>query len=372
MDNNANKSQDVTTTSTNNVVANQANVPVNNTEATNQPAQETPQVAAQVSETPANQNDNQAPKPTNAFNGEEKIIYQIKPEKDANPIGVIIFFAIIIGFAINLPTISKYLNKYITPSTPTAKTPTTDDNKKDDSQDESKEDKFYSFNLGYGSATIGNLSIKNPVMSQKNDHYELNFTLINDSDENYAFNKKYFIEFYDNETFISDSLIQSFDILPAKQSREFYVVISEKAYKKANQFKLIEKSQDDYPEKEITDTEGDYNLLKCTLDNDKITYYFKDNLLAKVENNYSIKKSNNNYQSLLEQDRKYAETLNNIDGVESTLVENNEGYSMTNVFVLNPTQIKEISDLKQYKLFRYNEKSKIVSYEITSLGYTCS
>ena len=104
---------------------------------------------------------------------------------------------------------------------------------------------------------------------------------------------------------------------------------------------------DDLESKVTTDTESLRNELQTNI----------DNVASTAQTNLTNTKN---------------ELQNNIDGVESTLVENNEGYSMTNVFVLNPTQIKEISDLKQYKLFRYNEKSKIVSYEITSLGYTCS
>ena len=367
MDNNANKSQDTVTSPVSNNMTSPENGQLGNETLTSTPLEQSA-TKAQIDET-------QLPNQTSAFNGEEKVIYQIKPEKDANPFGVIVFFAIIIGFAVNLPTISsyvnKYINKYFLPAqiVPPSPKPTDED---DDTKTEPNESPFYSFNLGYDSATIDNLSIKNPNMSQEDGHYILNFTLINDSENNYNFDKKYYIEFYDNDSYISDSLIQSFDILAAKQSREFSVVISEKAYKKANQFKLVEKSIADYPKKEIIDTEGEYKLLKCTLDNDKITYYFKNDLLVKIENSYGNELSDSNYDTLLNQAREYSSKLKEIDGIDSTLVESIDGYSITNIFDMKTIQSNKLTSLKQYKLFRYNEKSKVVAYEITSLGYTCS
>lgn len=312
--------------------------------------------------------------PTSAFNTDEKVVYEIKPEKDANPIGVILFLAIIIGFALNLPTISKYVNKYLHPvSVHPISTNTTPENNEKPDENEKKEEQFYKFDLGFSSATIGNLSLKNLMKNNNNNHYELTFTLLNESEETYNYDKKYFIEFYEDERFISDSLIHSFEPLTAKSSRQFSVPITAKAYENSNQFKLVEKSSDDYPEKELTDIEGEYSLLKCSFENDNITYYFKDNLLEKIANDYGNGKEVTNYETLLQEAKTKSNNINNIEGIDSTLIESpTAGYTVKSNYDLKTIKGSDLTFLKDYKLFRYHEKLKIVSYEITSLGYTCS
>lgn len=356
MDNNQveEKSQNITTTTNN----------------TNTPAIENAEVvqAATIQQQDASQ---QAEVQSNkvAFNSEEKVLYEIKPEKDANPFGVIVFFVIILTFAFFLPDITKYINK-LKPSAPISST-----TKEEEPSEEPKEEEITYYNLDetIREAKIGNLELSNFVKSNNNNNYELTFTIINSSEEIFSYNKKYYIDFYNDESYLSSSLIHSFEPLAPKAATEFTITLPSRTYNKATKFALVEKSKDDYPEISLSNVEGEYKLLKCTFNNDEITYYFKDDYLENIYEVYKELPTSITYAANLAKYQSLVVKYNSVEGIESTIIETaTDGFTVKNSLILNNIQSTALSDLQEYKYFLYHEKSKVVKYEMTSLGYTCS
>lgn len=313
-----------------------------------------------------------APKVAKDFNTQEEVVYEIKPEKDANPFGVIVFFALMIAFVYFLPTASEKIKSYIKPSTnsPVASNPNPDSSQENPTEEE---DKIYSFEGTNEDVRIGNLSFINFLKTNENGRYELTFTIINDSEQTFSYDKKYYFEFYNNNHYINDAILHSYDPIAAKESTEFTLTISEEAFNKANQFKIIEKTIDDYPDVSISDVEGDYHLLKCSLGNDSINYYFIDDLLERIENSQKVANTETNYEELLQNAKTNSANLKAIEGIESDVIETAQsGFNVKTSLELKNIKGSDLTKLRTYKYFMYHEKSKIVSYEITSLGYTCS
>lgn len=309
-----------------------------------------------------------------AFNSEEKIIYEIKEPKQGNPIVVILFFVIMIAFVIFLPNISNTLKKYFN-NTPQISTPApiVNNNTTDDKEEITK----YRFGDAINVAEIGDLAINNVILS-KNDvtgEYFASFTTVNNGSKPYTFDKKYYMIFYSGEKLVYRALIHSYDAIDSFVSAQISLPITQSAYQQANSFLVEEITTERYPDVTLKDSDGDLQTLTCTHLNTEITYYFKDNLLEKISETYTTSKQDNiNYDRILQEKNQMSTEYNQITGITS-IMENHEesGYFiLRNNFDLVNIQDKTLTDLKNYSYFRYHETSKIVSFEIQTQGYTCS
>ena len=333
-----------------------------------QPVNAQPQNPSQANQTPASQPTG----PKYEFNAEEKVIYQIKEEKGANPIGVFIILAIIIGVAFSLPTLSKKLGtikNFNFLSVTSKKTET-------QTEEEEKETKYHFYDT-IATAEIGNIAINQLGIGKHEDEYMMSFSIFNRSSEPYTFDKKYYINLYDdNETLQYRALLYSFDSLAANSSREMTLVVPERVYNRAKLFDLEEIEVGKYKSDRIEGSDGEYQILTCKYQNDEIKYYFKDNLLAKIYETYS--------ESLADSTNYYTHktTYENLSaqyrsmGLESHFEEKSEinSFLMITEFDYTTNIISDytMDSLKQYKYFKYNTSSQIIAFEMPAIAYTCS
>lgn len=354
---------------------NQNVTPITN-EAINTPSTELPRQNSEGEIRNPQQNDttvqSQEVYPANnriSFNSEETIVYEMKPEKEANPIGVILFFIVIISFAFFLPDISKYIDNL-----KGTQAPSSNQNEKPSKEEQKDEDVvYYNLNETIKNAKIDNLEFSNFVKTNKNNNYELTFTIINSGEEIFTYDKKYYFEFYNDESYLSSSILHSYEPLAPKSATEFTIILPIKTYEKATKFSLVEKTVDDYPEVNLSNIEGEYKLLKCTYNNDKITYYFKDDYLETITNVYQELPSSTTFTDNLYYYRNLVSKYNTIEGIESILIETPaDGFTVKTTLTLSNVQGTSLTNLKEYKYFLYHEKSKVVKYEMISNGYTCS
>ena len=297
------------------------------------------------------------------FNADEKMIYEIKPEKQGNPVVVVVFFILLVVFILALPKISKNqtLINYFSAG-----------NKKPTAKEEKNEPEFYNLRTAATRAKIGDLEFTNFVVTHEDNEYTLSFTIQN-MGELYQFDKKYYIVLYDGEQIVYRALLHSYEGIATKAAGEVTLVINERAYKSANKFKLEEIPVSEYPEVKIQKTQGNYGVLTCKHNFTTIEYYFFDNKLAKIKEVYREDFAEN---EAYEQHKSYQQKLHKkyeaVPNFDSNFIETGSYFTLVNEFNLAEVPDNALSNLKTYRFFKYNASKDVVNFEIEAQGYECS
>ena len=303
------------------------------------------------------------------FNRNEEIIYTEKEEKEGNPLFVLVVFGFIAVFVLLLPIINTTLRKTFGleykffenqwSSTPTAPI-------------QEEESNIHSFKDSSTRVRIGSLALTNFVTTQVDGEYEIDFTIINEGDESYIYDKKYYVVLYDNENIIYRALIHSYNPLAAKAADEISLPITNNVYKRANGFELVEISETQYPKIEYVNQADNYDLLTCTRNFDTMEYYFEDDMLIKIKEKYFEEQSESTkYNDHLLEYKSNTLKYNQVNGFEATFIETTEDFTMISIGNLNQIQDITMSDLKVYKYFKYRTNSSVVAFEMTAMGYIC-
>lgn len=304
------------------------------------------------------------PKNKDAFNGEEEIIFKLNEEKDNNPLAPILLIVALIVVVILLPFISKKVEiRGINSETP-VETPQQPTNQ--------EEDEFFYFDRSSTRAKIGNLEITNIVKSFEENEYRLSFTLNNVGEKSYDYSKKYYIVMYKDDKVVHRALIHSYDGLGALSATTLSLRITKSAFNNTNKFKLAEIPTVSYPSVRTSITEGDYDVLTCTYNYNTIKYYFINNELYKIHDEYNESKANNEYyEKHRNQYEKDFQKYQNVAKLPSVFVETEEDFRMVNDLDLSQVADASMVQLRTYRFFRYKENIKTISFEMEAQGYTC-
>ena len=304
-------------------------------------------------------------KPKEVFNGEEKMLYEIKPEKESSPVVPALFFLVLIATIFALPAISEKidLTNNITPQTTTTTT-------------ETEEDEYYYFNKSSVRAKIGELEFTNFVKSKVDGEYRVTFNINNTSSKTYRFDKKYYIVFYNSlDEIVYYGLIHSYEGLGTKAAKSLTIKMSQKGYTDSVKFKIKEITSGSYPSIALNSVEGDYDIMVCNYGFDSIKYSFIDGELIRIYEIYKQNKNAENSFNFETNKTTYKELSNKYKSVEnfsSIFVETDEEFSMINEFDLKTISDATLSGLQTYKFFKYKESKDVVSFEMKAQGYTCN
>ena len=297
------------------------------------------------------------------FNSDERLIYQIEPDKTGNPLVVLLFFIALFGFMIALPKISKKVDfSQLFKTTPV--------NNNGAEEEESQE--FYRIDAAASRAHIGDLDLINFVKSKKGNEYFFSFTIQNIGEKMYQFDKKYYIVLYSDESPLYYALIHSYNGIPTKSAQDVTLVISQRAYEKANRFKVEEIVESKYTDVNLVTTEGEYKVLTCRYLNDEMKYYFTDNQLIKIKETYKEESKTDTYESDIEKYRNLTEKYKKINSFNSIFIESKDDFQQINEIDLHTATDNEIIALKTYRFFSYRAHKNTVAFEIEAQGYTCS
>lgn len=296
------------------------------------------------------------------FNGEEKVLYEIKPEKESSPVVPAIFFTILIAAIFLLPYVSKQLDFTFIPTA-------------DNQQVAAEEtEEFYYFNKSSVRAKIGDLEFTNFVKSNINGEYRVSFTITNTALRTYRFNKKYYVVLYDEkENVLFHSLIYSYEAIGAMGAQSITLNITENAFKKSDRFKIEEIPTSTYPEVTLIEKEGEYEVMKCTYINNTIKYYFKDDKLVKIHDEYKESKdSSSNYTANKTKYKNLSDQYKTVPNFSSIFIETDVDFQMINEIELSKITEAQLTELSTYRFFKYSESKDIISFELESQAYTCS
>lgn len=328
----------------------------NNNTSNPQTSQETPvESVQQIPQRPV--------KKKEVFNGEEKLLYEIKPEKEGNPIVPALFFLALIGMIFLLPFISKKFS--FTFLNPTAGTQTTAPEETPD---------YYYFNKSTVKATIGDLEFTNFLKSNINGEYRVSFTIKNNAEKTYQFDKKYYVVLYNSkEKVVFRSLIHSFEAIGAMGAKTLTLNITKNAFESSDRFKIEEIPISTYPEASITEKEGEYEVMKCVYNNNTIKYYFIDGELAKIYDVVREDKANSyTYETNKAMYKEYSNKYKTVNNLSSIFIETEEYYQMVNEFDLKLIPDASLSQLQTYRFFKYKEDKDTISFELEAQAYICS
>ena len=301
-----------------------------------------------------------------AFNSKEKVLFEVEPEKDSNPVGTAIIFAILILGLFMLPFADRWINK-----------PGQNVNIGEIAQtgqeifNNDLEDVFI-FNSEQVSAGIGGLEFKNFVNSKSETGYQINFTIINNNTSAYSYKKKYYMDFYEGENLLYHALIHSYKTLAAKGSAELSLEISQKAFERADSIKLVETKTTLYPKYTFNKKEGDYDILTCRFNKIEIVYYFKNDMLEKIRETYNNKDiASPSFATEKAEQISFADRVGQVNGINANKIETPNEFTIQIDFELSDVQDSALTNLKVYRYFKYHEKGNIIAYEMPAMGYTC-
>ena len=299
------------------------------------------------------------------FNNDERLIYQIEPDKTGNPLVVLFFFVALLTFMIMLPKISKKVD-----FSQLFKT-TTPGNKQGE-EEETQE--FYRIDAAASRAHIGDLDLINFVKSKKGDEYFFSFTIQNVGEKMYQFDKKYYIVLYNDENPLYYALIHSYNGIPTKSAQDITVIINQRAYEKANRFRVEEIVESKYTDVNLVTTEDEYKVLTCRYLNDEMKYYFTDNQLVKIKETYREEdnEKNTTYEADKEKYQNLTERYKKINSFTSIFIESQSEFQQVNEIDLHTATDNDIIALKTYRFFSYRAHKNTVALEIQAQGYTCS
>lgn len=303
-----------------------------------------------------------------AFNSDERVLYEIKEEKQGNPIVVLVLFIIIVTFILNLNNINNFVQKKLGHTYSRTSNVGGPSIAIEDSEDE----EIHKFHDATNRVKIGDLDIFQVDTTNQGDEYFVTFTITNNGSTTYTYDKKYYLTLYEDNRVLYRALIFSYNLLAAHASAELRLVINQNAYDKANNYKLEEISTSLYEEKELNQQIDDYKVLTCKYRNDIMEYYFKENMLEKINETYNVTYDEPQYEALYEEYNILSQKYNSMNGIESIFYGRPDSFEVINKFTLSEIQDYELSSLNVYRYFKFRENSKIVAFEMTSMGYTCS
>ena len=262
------------------------------------------------------------------FNTDEKLLYQIEPEKLGNPIVVVLFFLALIGVIIALPKISKKYDFSTFFKTNPKK------------QEEVEEDSGYiRLESAATRGKIGNLELINFVRTTEHNDNLLTFTLQNVGDKIYQFDKKYYIVFYESDdpekaSPIYYALIHSFNGVASKAATDLSLVISKRAKEKAGFIKLEEIPEAKYPNVSLSETEGEFEVLTCTYNYDEMKYYLINGKLVKIKEKYLEPNTDAYFNDDLVKFKDLTYKYKSINNFSSTIIEDSNSFTQLNEILL--------------------------------------
>ena len=273
--------------------------------------------------------------------------------------GLIIFFLILILFAIFLPNIKNFISNI--------------------------NDKNIKNNI----SNINNEKdevVENPTISDDEEiYYEINentnFVYDNITFASFVLNtnsitfnvsaaqtinlgsRNYYVEFYTiDKTFINRIKIDSINTIPVSTTTVTEEV-SANILNNAKFIKIIKIETNTMPEVTLND-----NKLTCTLENDEIIYTFENNKLKNIKERLNMSNSNADYLDNLEKYKNYKNNYENIKGINISFIDTGTSFDFN--FEVDYSIIKD--DINLDNFYEKDTLAKVINYEMTNKNYSCS
>ena len=287
----------------------------------------------------------------------------VQDKKKANVFGMIwifIIFIIFIAGVIYLPEISAYINSYLNPDVVVPNTPSKDNKKEDDTKDETSVKEYTITNeleIAEESFKISSFNIENNTIKFKITN--LTSEVLELKDEHY------FINLYsDNKKLLQRIYLQ--DIISPSSEADATYDLSDSS---ASIISLVKISEEEYPSHIVTVPEEGVATLTCTKNYEKVEYLLNNNKVYVTNLLYEVNTTDANFNNLYNNYQALQTTYNNIEGVSSNITLENGLLSFKTI--INLSSVK--SDTLNLKtIYPFGTDAKVIYFEMTASGYTCS
>ncbi len=287
----------------------------------------------------------------------------VQDKKKANVFGMIwifIIFIIFIAGVIYLPEISAYINSYLNPDVVVPNTPSKDNKKEDDTQDDTSVKEYTITNeleIAEESFKISNFNIENNTIKFKITNLTSEVLELKDA--------HYFINLYsDNKKLLQRIYLQ--DIISPSSEADATYDLSDSS---ASIISLVKISEEEYPSHIVTVPEEGVATLTCTKNYEKVEYLLNNNKVYVTNLLYEVNTTDANFNNLYNNYQALQTTYNNIEGVSSNITLENGLLSFKTI--INLSSVK--SDTLNLKtIYPFGTDAKVIYFEMTASGYTCS
>lgn len=287
----------------------------------------------------------------------------VQDKKKANVFGMIwifIIFIIFIAGVIYLPEISAYINSYLNPDVVVPNTPSKDNKKEDDTKDETSVKEYKIANdleITEESFKISNFNIENNTIKFKITNLTSEVLELKDA--------HYFVNLYsDNKKLLQRIYLQ--DIISPSSEADATYDLSDSS---ASIISLVKISEEEYPSHIVTVPEEGVATLTCTKNYEKVEYLLNNNKVYITNLLYEVNTTDANFNNLYNNYQALQTTYNNIEGVSSNITLENGLLSFKTI--INLSSVK--SDTLNLKtIYPFGTDAKVIYFEMTASGYTCS
>ena len=287
----------------------------------------------------------------------------VQDKKKANVFGMIwifIIFIIFIAGVIYLPEISAYINSYLNPDVVVPNTPSNDNKKEDDTKDETSVKEYTITNeleIAEESFKISNFNIENNTIKFKITN--LTSEVLELKDEHY------FINLYNDSKKLLQRIYLQDIISPSSETDAAYDLSDSSA----KVISLVKISEEEYPSHIVTVPEEGVATLTCTKNYEKVEYLLNNNKVYVTNLLYEVNTTDVNFNNLYNNYQTLQTTYNNIEGVSSNITLENGLLSFKTI--INLSSVK--SDTLNLKtIYPFGTDAKVIYFEMTASGYTCS
>ena len=286
--------------------------------------------------------------------------------KQKSPVILIFIFLIFVSVALFLPDITNYVESYLNGNKTNSNKPNINKPVVDNEEQEEPEVKYYDYTsdlrITHESFTISNIEILDS---------QIKFDITNNTNTSLDLEKsKYYLELYSSDTTLIQRIKISYGEISANGTNSYNYDLDEGvAYNLAKLF-VATKTEADYPEAIIKTDESGNGTLVCTKGYETITYTFGNGYLVNIKDVVDYPATNDiNYSNMLQDYQILATTYDNIEGISSTIIPLEAGFTFTAVIDLRSADIKQIENNNYYS---YRTEAKIVKFETESNGFSCN
>lgn len=287
----------------------------------------------------------------------------VQDKKKANVFGMIwifIIFIIFIAGVIYLPEISAYINSYLNPDVVVPNTPSKDNKKEDDTKDETSVKEYKIANdleITEESFKISSFNIENNTIKFKITNLTSEVLELKDA--------HYFINLYNDSKKLLQRIYLQDIISPSSEADATYDLSDSSA----SIISLVKISEEEYPSHIVTVPEEGVATLTCTKNYEKVEYLLNNNKVYVTNLLYEVNTTDANFNNLYNNYQALQTTYNNIEGVSSNITLENGLLSFKTI--INLSSVK--SDTLNLKtIYPFGTDAKVIYFEMTASGYTCS
>jgi len=285
--------------------------------------------------------------------------------KGVNSLLIFLILGLFLAIAFFMPNIQSYVNKMLGKNpdgTSINNNTNNNQNNNDHEPDPDTKQEVVKYLISSDTTAEGESII---ISNISLDGATLNLTISTNSDSSIVTDELFLELFDDSNTFLGNVKLGNYSVSKTNPVTKSYVVNSS-----PTQFTISKKTEADYPQIDLVPNDNGEATLTCSSDKGTYTYEFLSNQLIKETFTYSMSNDLSDlYNQMLTKYTQDASRYNAVDGVTSSVLSNEQGFTFT--YSVNPAQT-DLTSLSDNNLFASKTKPSVVKFITEAQGLKCN